>query len=321
MIHILFLLGFILLIKGADWLVDASSEIAAKYGVSDIVIGLTVVSFGTSLPELMVNIMASFQGSSDLAIGNILGSNIANVLLILGASALLADLPVKRPTVLIEIPFSLTAVLLVGFLANSDLLPNAMIGDGIGRLEGVIIIVFFLLFMAYIWDTARNDKASNHGIKAVLGTKSNSILILTITGGILSLYLGGRWVVGGAVLIAGHLGMSEALIGLTVVAIGTSLPELVTAVVAAYKGNTDIAVGNVVGSNIFNLLWILGLSAIIKPLPFSTGSNQDVMVIITASMALLIALVLSRQLAITRWSGVTFLLMYTAYLIWLVYRG
>lgn len=321
MTHVLFLLGFVLLIKGADWLVDASSEIAAKYGVSDMVIGLTVVSFGTSLPELTVNIMASFQGNSDLAIGNILGSNIANILLILGASALLADLPVKRPTILIEIPFSLTAVLLVGFLANSDLLPNDLIGDGLSRLEGVMIMVFFLLFMAYIWDTARNDKAAKNGQKAVIGSKTNSILILTIIGGILSLYLGGRWVVEGAILIASHLGMSEALIGLTIVAIGTSLPELVTSVVAAYKGNSDIAVGNVVGSNIFNLLWILGLSVIIKPLPFSTGSNQDVLVIVTASMALLIALVFSRQLAITRWSGVTFLLMYAAYLTWLVYRG
>lgn len=323
MVYVLFFIGFVLLIKGADWLVDSASNLARRYGVSDMVVGLTIVSFGTSLPELTVNMLASFGGSSDIAVGNILGSNIANILLILGASALVCALPVQRPTVLSEIPFSLTAALLVGFLANSGIFqPDHEEGLMIDRIEGLVIIFFFVLFMAYIADMALRDNAMREG-PYLAPDKSKPVYfhLLVIGAGVLALFIGGKWVVDGAVRIAGILGMSEALIGLTVIAVGTSLPELVTSVVAAYRGNTDIAVGNVVGSNIFNLLWVLGLSATIRPLPFQVPSNVDILMIIVSSTLLLVALVFSRKWLIARPTGALFLLIYAAYTAYLIWRG
>lgn len=320
LMFILFIVGLVLVIKGADWLVEGAGSIAREYGVSELVVGLTVVSFGTSLPELIVNLMASFQGNSELAIGNVLGSNVANLLLILGAAALVGNLPVKRPTVLSEIPFSLAAALLVGFLANTSIFGgrNSL---GIDRPEGLIIIFFFVLFMVYILDLARQDRSvlgkapdkTGHGVTWRQGGM--------IIGGILSLFLGGKWVVDGAVAMATSMGMSEAFVGLTIVAIGTSLPELVTSVVASYRGSTDIAVGNVVGSNIFNLLWVLGVSALIRPLDFEVPSNVDILMIILASSMVLVALVLGKGMMIKRLEGIIFLLVYFAYIGYLVFRG
>lgn len=320
LMFILFVVGLVLVIKGADWLVEGAGSVAREYGVSELVVGLTVVSFGTSLPELVVNLMASFQGNSELAIGNVLGSNVANLLLILGAAALVGNLPVKRPTVLSEIPFSLAAALLVGFLANT-----AIFGDrsrlGIDRPEGVIIIFFFILFMVYILDLARQDRSILGTAPAKTGKGVSWRQAGMIIGGILGLFLGGKWVVDGAVAMATSMGMSEAFVGLTIVAIGTSLPELVTSVVAAYKGSTDIAVGNVVGSNIFNLLWVLGISATIRPLDFHVPSNVDILMIILASSMVLVALVLGKGMTIKRLEGVIFLLVYFSYLGYLIYRG
>ncbi len=320
LIYILFLVGLFLVIKGADWLVEGAGSLAREYGVSDLVVGLTIVSFGTSLPELIVNLVASLQGNSDLAIGNVLGSNIANILLILGAAALVGNLPVKRPTVLSEIPFSLAAALLVGFLANTTLF-NPGAGMGIDRPEGVIILFFFFLFMIYILDLARQDRSVLGKSPDATGKGITSRQILQIGAGIISLFIGGKWVVDGAISMATAMGMSEAFIGLTIVAIGTSLPELVTSVVASYKGNSDIAVGNVVGSNIFNLLWVLGLSAVINPLDFQIPSNIDILMIILASSLVLVALVVGKGLQIKRIEGAFFLLVYFSYLGYLVMRG
>jgi cation:H+ antiporter len=319
---VLFFVGFVLLIKGADWLVDASGILARRFGVSDLVVGLTVVSFGTSLPELTVNLLASFNGSSDIAIGNIFGSNIANILLILGATALVARLPVQRDTVISEIPFSLMAALLVGFLANTSIFQGPRQQLMLDRTEGFIILFFFLLFMAYIVEMAIRDKTSvlpHYHPPDTNAPLLKQILIMLV--GFICLYLGGRWVVEGAVEIARWFGMSEAFIGLTIIAIGTSLPELITSVVAAYRGNTDIAVGNVVGSNIFNLLWVLGLSAVIRPLPFSVPSNMDILMIIGSSALLLMVFVANRKFEISRLTGLVFLALYTAYLVFLVHRG
>lgn len=322
MVYVLFIVGFVLLVKGADWLVDAACILARRNGISDLVIGLTLVSFGTSLPELTVNVTASMNGSADIAIGNVLGSNIANILLILGASAMIATLPVQRPTLLSEIPFSLAAALLIGFLANTHFFGAEESVLMINRWEGVFIIFFFFLFMIYIADMAIRDKAAAMNENPDLDYRSPLWqLMLIMGGGIVSLYLGGQWVVDGAVQIAQQLGMSEALIGLTVVAIGTSLPELVTSMVAAWRGNADIAVGNVVGSNIFNLLWVLGLSAAIRPLPFKTISNFDVLAIILASALLIAALAMSRRMVITRPVGILFVLLYAFYTAYLIERG
>lgn len=319
---VLFVLGFVLLIKGADWLVDAAGTLARRFGISDLIVGLTVVSFGTSLPELMVNLLASFNGSADIAIGNIFGSNIANILLILGASALVAKLPVQRDTVISEIPFSLMAALLVGFLANTNLFHGPSQTLMLDRSEGFMILFFFILFMAYIVEMAlkgRDATLPHYHSPNLQEPWLKQVLIMLA--GIVALFLGGRWVVDGAVEIATMFGMSEAFIGLTIIAIGTSLPELITSMVAAYRGSTDIAVGNVVGSNIFNLLWVLGLSAVIRPLPFSVPSNFDILMIIGSSTLLLMAFVINRKFEISRFIGFLFLAIYTGYMVFLVQRG
>lgn len=318
--YLLFVLGFPVLIKGADLLVDGASSLAKRFNVSDFIIGLTIVSFGTSMPELIVNIFASLEGNSDIAVGNIIGSNISNILLILGISAIIAPLPIHRNTVLSEIPFSLTATLLVAYLANA-----ALFGDpgilSISRWDGAILLLFFALFMAYIVKIAKENKEQEtlgaEDVQMMLLPKS----VLYIGIGIFALFLGGKWVVDGAVALAEYFGMSQTFIGLTIVAIGTSLPELVTSAWAAFKGNTDIAVGNVVGSNIFNLLWILGISATIKPLQFSLINNADILVLIVASALMILSMATGRRNAIDRINGVVFVMLYIGYIAYLVYRG
>lgn len=321
MVYVLFVLGFALLVKGADWLVESSSALARRAGISDLVIGLTIVAFGTSLPELTVNLIASFEGNADIALGNIFGSNIANILLILGISALVRDLPVKRPTVLSEIPFSLAAVLLVGFFANSNLFLDERYDLTFDRIEGMIVLLFFFLFMAYIYDMAVSDRSMSNNHDNPDPDRPAYQHILLILAGLFSLFLGGRWVVEGAVDIARMLGMSESLIGLTIVAVGTSLPELVTSVVAARRGKSDIAIGNVIGSNIFNLLWVLALSATILPLPFDPNANKDILMIVFSTTLVILAMVVNRRLVITRKEGVVFLACYIGYTAYLIWRG
>ncbi|PKV66336.1 calcium/sodium antiporter [Pontibacter ramchanderi] len=319
LLYILFILGFVLLIKGADMLVSGASSIAKRFNISDMVVGLTIVSFGTSLPELIINIMSSVQGQSELAIGNVFGSNVANLLLIIGIAAIICPLPIKRNTILTEIPFSLIATLLVGFLANA-----VLFGDKtslyISRIDGAILLFFFVLFMAYIWNIAKTnkDEAIEEEDTPMMTIPKSALYI--VLGGV-GLFLGGKWVVDGAVSIAQSFGLSESFIGLTIVAIGTSLPELVTSAMAAYRKNIDIAIGNVVGSNIFNLLWILGISALINPLPFNVVSNSDIIMMIFASTLLIIVIPIGKKNTIDRWNGILFLAIYVAYIVFLVQRG
>ncbi len=316
--YFLFALGFVALIKGADWLVTGSSAIAKRLGLSDFVIGLTIVSVGTSAPELIVNVMASINGNAGIAIGNVLGSNIANVLLILGISAIIYGLPIQRNTVLSEIPFSLAAALLVGFLANTDIFGLEYNDQGLGRIDGVIILFFFGLFLLYVFTLPSAKEDSQYPtIQAMSGAKAGLLTVM----GIIALFIGGKWVVDGAMQLAQYFGMSEAFIGLTVVAIGTSLPELVTSAMAAYRRNTDIAVGNVVGSNIFNLLLILGLSSVIRPLPFQQNSNIDLLVVVFSGALIILSLAIGRRLVIKRYDGVIFVLCYVAYIAYLLQRG
>lgn len=320
MTYILLFLGFALLIKGADLLVKGATAVASRFGVSDLIIGLTIVSMGTSLPELIISVIASAEGSSGLATGNVLGSNIANILLILGVTAILCDLPVHRNTILSELPFSLAAALLIGFLANSSLGYEPDKDLSISRGDGLIILFFFFLFMIYILVISREDRQKRTNVADMAHAPLTKNLLL-IAAGIVGLFLGGKWVVDGAVYIAGLYGMSETFIGLTVVALGTSLPELVTSVMAALKKNTDIAVGNAIGSNIFNLLWILGMSAVIRPLPFNVASNIDILVVIASTCLIFLALIIGRRFIIKRVEGIVFLLAYMAYLVFVVIRG
>lgn len=318
----LLVFGFYLLIKGADWLVEGASSLARRLKISDFVIALTIVSFGTSMPELIVNIMASFSGSSEIAIGNVIGSNIANILLILGVSALICPLPIYRSTILSEIPFSLAATFLLGFLANASLFgePGTL---SISRPDATVMLVFFMLFMGYIVFLARDKSQEESEEAAAESSEEMSVpkAVLWVSIGVLMLFGGGKMVVDSAIAIAKMFGLSESLIGLTVVAIGTSLPELVTSAVAAWKKNTDIAVGNVIGSNVFNLLWILGVSGMIQPLAFNPHSNLDILVLIFANALLIFALPTGRRGAIDRFNGVTFIGGYLAYTAYLVYRG
>ncbi len=320
MVYFLFALGFVILIKGADLLVEGATAIGRKYRISDIVIGLTIVSFGTSLPELMVNLVASFQGSSQLALGNIFGSNVANILLILGISAIICPLPITRSTYFSEIPFSLIATLLVGFLANANLfMEDQQVHLSLSRFDGFVLLFFFALFLGYVYIVSK-QKRSVHELEIIVEMPmSKSIVYILI--GMVGLYFGGDWVVAGAIVMATEFGLSESLVGLTIVAIGTSLPELVTSIIAAIKKNTDIAVGNAIGSNIFNLLWILGLSATIKPLEFFVINNMDILMVIASSTLLILAVVIGKKPIISRWEGGYFVLAYLAYMVFLIIRG
>ena len=313
-----FLLGFVILIKGADFLVHGSTSIGKRFGLSNLVIGLTIVSFGTSTPELLVNLVSSVNGSSEIAIGNVMGSNIANILLILGISAAIYPLPITRNTYFIEIPFSLTATLLVGFLANATLSaePGPLL---IGRVDGVILLFFFFLFLGYVFISTKEKQEKKYEKEYKTSPLAVSVGYVLI--GILGLYFGGNWVVDGAVHYAQYFHVSESFIGLTIVSVGTSLPELVTSAVASFKKNTDIAVGNVVGSNIFNMLWILGISAVVKPLPFNTISNVDIMMIVASSTMLLVAVVIGKTPKISKWEGYVFIIIYIAYIYFLIQRG
>jgi cation:H+ antiporter len=312
--YILFVVGFYILIKGADLLVDGSSSIARKLNISNIVIGLTIVAFGTSAPEFIVNIFASAKGNTEIAIGNILGSNIANILLILGIASIIYPISAKKNTVLKEIPFSLLAALLVAITAN-DVLIDGNPASVITRIDGLVFIGFFIIFLYYTISITKSDSDINETpIKELSTAKSTAYILIGLTG----LVLGGKWIVDGAVTIAESLNISQSLIGLTVVAVGTSLPELATSAVAAYKKQSDIAIGNVVGSNIFNVFWILGASAIIRPLPFNMDSNVDIFVNILASVILFFAMYVGKKHVLERWQGVLLVLFYVGYIAFLI---
>lgn len=315
---VLLLVGFVFVIKGADVMVDGASSVAKKFGLSPLMIGLTIVAFGTSAPELIVNILASINGSTDIAIGNVIGSNISNILLILGTTALITPLAVTRGTTWKEIPLSLLAVLMLFFLANDALIDGRSFTE-ISRIDGLMLLSMFIIFIYYTFGIARveGDEEDGEEVKQ----RKMWISVAMIIGGIIALFIGGKLVVDNAVSIALTFGLSEALVGLTIVAIGTSLPELATSVVAARKGNADIAVGNIVGSNIFNVLWILGLSSTIKPLPFSPASNFDMGVVIFITVGLFVSIFIGKKNTVQRWQGVMLLSFYVAYISFLIFRG
>ncbi|MBU1202833.1 calcium/sodium antiporter [Patescibacteria group bacterium] len=313
--YVLFIAGFYFLIKGADWLVDGASSVAKKFKVSNIVIGLTIVSFGTSAPELIVNLMASFRGSSDLAVANIVGSNIANILLILGISAIIFPLAVKHGTVFKEIPFSLLGVVILWFLAN-DMIVDKVGFNALTRIDGVVLLSFFVIFLYYSFGMAKVE-GEGEDIKEI----SNWLSIVMIIGGMLSLALGGQWIVDGAIAIAVKLGMSEALIGLTIIAVGTSLPELAASAVAAYKHKSDIAIGNVIGSNVFNVFWILGVSSLIRPIVFSPILNFDIYFLVAITCFLFLFMFVGKKNLLQRWQGIFLIALYVIYIIYLIIRG
>jgi len=314
--YILFIVGFLLLVKGADYLVEGSSALAKRMGVSDLVIGLTLVAFGTSAPELIVNIFASIKGASDVAFGNILGSNIANLLLILGVSAVIFPLTIHKSNTWKAIPLSFVAAMTVFLLAN-DALIDGMDFSILTRSDGFILMIFFAIFMYYTFGLAKEEKDNGVHVHKF----SIPIALLMTFGGLGALIFGGKWVVDGAVVIARNIGISESLIGLTIVAVGTSLPELATSAMAAYKKKSDIAIGNIVGSNIFNIFWILGLSAVIRPLTYNPIINTDIAILLIATFLLFLFSFIGRKYVMGRHEGVLFLLGYSAYIVFLISRG
>lgn len=317
---VLLILGFLFLVKGASFLVDGASSLAKRLKISELVIGLTVVAFGTSSPELVVNIFAAIQGNTDIAIGNILGSNTFNNLFILGISAVVFPLTVTNNTVWKEIPFSFLAAILVFILGNDQLIDKNSFSL-LSRVDGLIFLSFFIVFMYYILGTLKRNDIEIEAERVVTKKFGLAKSLFWIIIGLIGLCIGGKLVVDGAVFVVHKLGVSEKLIGLTIVAMGTSLPELATSVVAASKRNANIAVGNIVGSNIFNIFFILGLSSIINPLPFSANTNIDAGITILASFILFISMFTGKKYLIDRWEGISCILFYVVYVIFLINRG
>jgi len=276
------------------------------------------VAFGTSTPELFVNLFASFQGNSQIAIGNILGSNIANILLILGIAALIYPLKVTKGTVWKEIPLSLLAALML-FVMASDKLIDKGANDILTRSDGLSLIAFFIIFLYYTWGIAKEK--TEESSKSQTKTHSSLISALMILGGLVLLTLGGQVIINSAISLATAWGVSQAVIGLTIVAVGTSLPELATSAMAAYKRNADIAVGNIVGSNILNIFWILGLSSVIRPLPFSPQNSLDMGMVIFSTVLLFAWLFIGKRRILQPWQGMVFLMVYFAYILILLFSN
>lgn len=301
---LLLVLGFAMLVKGADWFVDGSSGIARKLGIPQLVVGLTIVAMGTSAPEAAVSITAALKDNSGIAIGNVVGSNILNILIILGISAVIVAIAIQKSTLKIEIPYMIfvTVVLIL----------MGMTGESVSRLEGIILWVLFIIYLVYLFILARKGKEENTEVEE---KKTWKLLLYTIVGGVIVVW-GSNITVNSATEIAHFFGISERFIGLTIVALGTSLPELVTSVTAARKGNADIAIGNIVGSNIFNILFVIGTAAIITPIPYEASFIIDGIIAVAAGVLLWIAVF--RKMELRRFWGIVMLVCYAAYFIYLL---
>lgn len=304
-LQIVFLaLGFFLLVKGADWFVDGASGLARKLGIPQLVIGLTIVAMGTSLPEAAVSISAALRGNAEITIGNIVGSNILNILIILGVTALIATLKVADSTVRYEIPFMIVVTFVLLWLGYT--------GGQVTRLEGIVLWVLFLLYLRYLYMMAKRGKEEEREAEQL----STAKIIGLILAGVVMIVAGSNFAVEGASNLAKALGISQRFIGLTIVALGTSLPELVTSVSAARKHNADIAIGNIVGSNIFNILFIVGTTALITPVTFASGFVVDTL--IAAAVGILLFVCVARTKELRKKAGIVMLLAYILYFLYLL---
>ncbi|MBT2571808.1 calcium/sodium antiporter [Planococcus sp. ISL-110] len=318
MTYLLLLVGFALLIKGADYFVEGASKIAQSLRVSPLLIGLTIVAFGTSAPEASVSFIAAFEGNSDVAIGNVVGSNIFNITFILGVTALVFPLMVQSETIRKEIPFALLGAVAL-LLLISDIQLGSSATNLITRTEGMMLLLFFAVFLYYIFEVARKDRRLTEENPPDIANVSKTKNTLLTIGGLAAIVFGGNLVVENSIQIALSLGMSETLVGLTIVAVGTSLPELVTSITAALKKQVDIALGNIIGSNIFNIFFILGTSAAISPLTVDSKIFSDVWVMIAVSILLMI---LARtKYKISRIEGSALAVIYIIYVIYIILRN
>lgn len=299
---VLLVMGLVVVLKGADWLTDGAVNIASRFGVSQMVIGLTIVAMGTSMPELCVSMVSALKGTPDLAVGNVVGSNTLNTLLIVGCSALVAPIMVKRSSVRRDIPFAVLASLLMLIFC---------LDGGIDRLDAALLFIQFAVFMFVTVKYGKNEGTEAKTTAAPLG---KAALLLVV--GLVCLILGSNLFVDNASFIASTLGVSDAVIGLTIVAGGTSLPELATSMVSAKKGNSDIAIGNVIGSNVFNILMIIGVTGLVKPMHIKGITSLDLIVML-ASM-LLLWFFCRTTYKVKRWEGAVLAISYIAYLAWLI---
>lgn len=302
------IVGFALLILGADWLVNGASSIAKKFHIPEIIIGLTIVSIGTSMPELFVSTTSALEGLSDMSIGNVVGSNLCNLLLILGLSTIIKPVKFQKETRLFEIPMCLIFTVIFIVLCNT--------GGTINKVEAVLLLLLFLLFITYTIFMAKKQSSQEKQEEVKTQKKLLPILkdILLIVLGVIGLKIGGDLAVDNAVNIANYFGVSEKIIGLTILAVGTSLPELVTSVTAAIKGNSDIAIGNIIGSNIFNMLLIIGVAAFINPISYNFSYNMDLIVLVVATLILALFPVIPPKNEMSRANGIIYFLMYVGYI-------
>lgn len=308
---LLLIVGFVALIMGANWLVDGATSVGIRAKLSPLIIGLTIVAFGTSLPELIINVFSCIRGSSGLAIGNIVGSNIMNILLILGVAAVIYPIDVSRISIRRDIPAGFVATLLLGLMANDFFVGNS---HTINWIEGLILLAFA---GGYLYLTmVKNESSSGIDIVQYPMKWPKTILFLVI--GIVGLYLGGELVSTNAQIIAKAWGMSDAMIGLTVVAVATSLPELVTSVVAAIKKNSGMAIGNVLGSNILNILVVLGISGLITPLQFDTQMNITLLFLVFANLLMFLFVFTGKGRKISRFEGFLMLLAFVGFMVYTV---
>lgn len=297
---VLLALGFVMLAKGADWFVEGAAGIAMRFGIPQLVIGLTIVAMGTSAPEAAVSIAAAVKGNADITIGNIVGSNILNILVILGLAASIVPIAVARSTVRIEIPFMIAVTALL-FYQGRD--------GSISLADGGVLMVAFAAYMMYLYTMAMKSNVDSDLEEPGLPLGR---CLLGAVGGLALIIAGSNVTVGAATSIATYAGLSERFIGLTIVALGTSLPELFTSVAAARRGNADIAIGNIVGSNIFNILFVVGLSSLIIDIPFASAFNFDTYVALGAAVLLLLCVLRTQRLQ--RWAGALMLVCYAVYL-------
>lgn len=304
----LIIVGFILLIISANILVDGASGIAKKFHIPEIIIGLTIVSIGTSMPELFVSITSAMEKHSDMAIGNVIGSNLSNLLLILGLSAIIKPVVFQKETRLYEIPMCLFFTVVLMFFCNSQ--------NNISRVEGILLLILFCAFLGYTIFMGKKESQNNLVEIDVKESQSNNTLknVILIIIGIAGLKIGGDLAVNNAVNVANYFNISEKIISLTILAIGTSLPELVTSITAAIKGNSDIAIGNIIGSNIFNILLIIGVSAIIQPIAYNITYNFDFITLLVATIILAIFPFIPPKNKMSRINGIVYFLMYIFYL-------
>ncbi|MFA9463768.1 MAG: calcium/sodium antiporter [Velocimicrobium sp.] len=317
MMYVWLIIGFVLLIKGADYFVEGSSGVAKKFHVPTMIIGLTIVAMGTSAPECAVSIAAALKGNNEIAISNIIGSNMFNLVVVCGICAILSPLLIDKKTLKVEFPMAIGAGVLLLVLASDNIYRGKTAINVLGRLDGIILLVLFVLFLAWMVLSA---KVARRQMEEMVEDKTLSGIkcLVFILGGIIAIVVGGDLVVDSASDIASTFGLSQTLIGLTIVSIGTSLPELVTSLVAAKKGEVDMALGNVIGSNLFNILLVLGISSTIAPITVASTSQIDL--IILTVMSLIIYLIAAKKSKIERRDGIVMLLMYVSYMYYICVR-